>query len=273
MQGARALVLLVGLTQIAALTAAPTAAPTASNTICSPYLVPGGYHTLPLCDPGSAEMRRAAPQLFGARFNTTAGPFTVSVNRSWAPHSADRFYNLVRLGFYNGVYFFRVIDNFVNEFGLAGDPGLQAHYCNDNTCPVDEPAAPIPSDPIVAGGPSNRRGTVAFSLQEGAVNGSTEIFINLADNSRLDPLGFTAFGVVSLREMNDSVDHLYSGYGELNQPDLCPNPKQKLCKGPTLDSILREGNAYLSREFPKMSYVQNAGILSDDDVVVIDEDL
>ena len=249
------------------LTMGPTAAPTTS---CSPY---------PLCDPASEKMRQIAPPLFQARMNTSAGLFTIEVNRSWAPHAANRFYNLVRLGFYDGVYFFRVIAGFVNQFGLSGDPQLQAHYCNDNTCPANEPSAPIPSDPIVAGGASNTRGTVSFSLQEsGGVtgNGSVEIFINLANNSRLDPLGFTPFGIISAVEMDRNVDRLFSGYGEMNQSDVCPNPQKRLCRGPKLERMLKEGNAYLSKSFPKLSLLRDATIVrkqGDDDVVTIDDDL
>jgi len=218
---------------------------------CSPY---------PLCDPNSAEMQRVAPSSYVARFNTTAGVFSVGVNSSWAPHASSRFFNLARLGFYDGVYFFRVIDGFVNEFGLSGNPKLQASYCNDEACPPGAEGLP-PDGPIVAGGPSNVRGAIGFSLMDARGNGaSVELFVNLANNSRLDSQGFVPFGLVTAVDMA-VVDELYGGYGEMNQTDLCPDPTAKLCDGPKIQRIVSEGNAYLSRQFPRMSFVHAASIV------------
>ena len=137
----------------------PAAQPVVHTTAgsCTPY---------PLCDPNSTEMTRLCPQLFSAVFRTTAGQFAIEVNSSWAPFASQRFYNLVRLGWYNDTYFFRVIRGFVNEFGLSGNPALQRHYCNDMTCSAAalDSGAAVVSDggPLV--GQGNLRGTVAFSL-------------------------------------------------------------------------------------------------------------
>lgn len=124
---------------------------------CSPF---------PLCDPGSPAMQSDCPPFFTAEFHTTAGNFSIDVNRSWSPHAAARFYNLVRLGWYNDTYFFRVIDGFVTQFGLSGLPSLQAQYCNDMTCSnnaVSRGAAVKPDTGQLVG-PGNVRGTVAYSL-------------------------------------------------------------------------------------------------------------
>ena len=185
----------------------------------------------------------------------------MQVNTSWSPHAAARVYNLVQNGFYNNVYFFRVIAGFVNEFGLAPDPKLQAHYCNDNDCSVAALAegAAVEKDKGPLIGPGNTFGTVAFSLMPTFGNGSVEIYINLGNNSRLDKDGFRPFGVVSGTGM-ETVEKLYAGYGEMNEPDVCPDPKAKLCKGPTLAKMLAEGNTYLRQSFPKMSQIDRAWI-------------
>jgi hypothetical protein len=138
---------------------------------CSPW---------PLCDPTSSPMTQRSPPTFTAQFNTTAGGFAVFVNRTWSPNGADRFYNLVRLGFFNDTGLFRMLPGFVIEWGLSGSPALSQVYCNDETCPNFVPGAAIPADPLVPGAPLNTQpGTVAYSLMDGGaaglVNASTEM--------------------------------------------------------------------------------------------------
>jgi mannan endo-1,4-beta-mannosidase len=214
-----------------------------------------------LCDPSSSSMNVQSPSEFLSTFHTNVGPFTMKINRSWSPHAADRVYNLIRNGWYNDNYIFRVLKDFVAQFGLSGTPTLQQHYCNDLTCSEEalSKGAAIKKDIGSLVGQGNVRGTISFSLMSNGGNASVELFINLVNNSRLDKLGFRPFGIIT-NGMN-IVDQLYSGYGELNDTDVCPNPLIKLCDGPKLKHILKYGNRYLKKKFPKMSYIIRAEIL------------
>lgn len=177
-----------------------------------------------------------APEQFLVRFQTSQGAFTIEVNRHWAPHGVDRFYNLVRHRFFDGQRFFRVRAGFIAQFGLHGDPRVIAAWKH----------ATIPDDPVKQ---SNTRGTLAYAMT-GPDTRSTQIYINLADNSRLDAEGFAPFArVISGME---AVDRLYSGYGE-NAGGGMRGGKQ----GP----IEAEGNAYLEREFPKLDWIKRARIV------------
>lgn len=186
----------------------------------------------PLRNPAHPEMGRTAPAEFRVRFETSRGPFTVLVVRAWAPRGADRFYNLVRHGFYDEARFFRVLAGFVAQFGIHGDPAVSAAWRE----------ATIPDDPPQQ---SNVRGTVVFATA-GPNTRTTQVFINFRDNARLDRMGFAPFGKVI--EGMEVVDALYSGYGE--------GPPQGI--GPRQDLIQKEGNAYLKRDFPELDYVKSA---------------
>ena len=187
-----------------------------------------------LTDPGLAN--DPAPETYAVYVETTAGVFYIDVTRAWSPHGADRFYNLVRIGFLDDVAFFRVIAGFVAQGGLHGDPLVAAHW----------QGAPIPSDPVRE---SNLRGTVSFATIGGdPASRRTQFFINYADNSRLDGLGFSPFGQV--RDMT-AVDGLYSGYGD--------GPPQG--QGPDQARLRGEGNAYLRAGFPELDYVIEARIV------------
>ena len=223
----------------------------------------------PLCDPSSVPMTQHAPKTFVATFHTSVNnsnhtSFQVYVNRTWSPHGADRFFNLVRLGFFDKTRFFRVLPGFVVEFGISGDPRLSAVYCNDLTCPGDAPGATIKPDPLLPSAPSNgQAGSVAYSLMDGGVNASTEIFINLANNSRLDAEGFVPFGILLNASDLQVVRALYSGYGELNESSICPggHSAHGPCAGPKIQRMVEEGNAYLERNFPRMDYTRTARVL------------
>ncbi len=172
-----------------------------------------------------------APPVFRARFETSQGPFVIEVHRAWAPFGADRFYNLVKNGFYNDTRFFRVLDGFMVQWGLNGDPAIQRPWQSANL--RDEPATQ-----------SNTRGFVSFTKESSPHSRYTMIFINYKDNSNLDADGFAPFGqVVTGMEV---VDKLYSGYGRANVPDQ--------------RRIVREGNAYLTAEYPKLDVVKSATI-------------
>lgn len=182
-----------------------------------------------LGDPSS--IAEQAPEVFRARFDTSRGAFVVEVHRVWAPLGADRFYTLVKHGFYDGTRFFRVLSGFMAQFGLHGDPAVQRAW----------QAASLRDEPPVQ---SNTRGRVTFTKEAMPNTRFTQVFINLDDNSYLDAQGFAPFGeVVGGMEV---ADRLYSGYGRSNVPDQ--------------RRILREGNAYLQAEYPLLDFVKAAAI-------------
>ena len=176
-----------------------------------------------------------APADYKVKFDTSKGAFVIDVKRDWAPRGADRFYNLVRGGFYDNARFFRVITGFMVQFGISGDPKVAAAWRD----------AAIPDDPVKQ---SNTRGMITFATR-GPNTRTTQVFINFADNGRLDAMGFAPFGqVVSGMEI---VDALYGGYGE-------GAPRGA---GPEQSRIQGEGNAYLTQAFPKLDYIKTATIV------------
>jgi peptidyl-prolyl cis-trans isomerase A (cyclophilin A) len=200
----------------------------------APPPTPALQHSPAELDPSLATAQ--APETFFADFATTKGDFVVEVHRSWAPNGADRFYNLVKLGFYDDTRFFRAIPDFMVQFGIPGDPRVAAKWQN----------ASIPDDPVTQ---SNLRGYMTFA-QTGRPNSrSTQVFICYANHPRLDASGFAPFAKIA-RGM-DVVDALYKGYGE-----GAPSGD-----GPSQDRIAGEGNAYLDREFPKLDRVLSTQIV------------
>lgn len=189
----------------------------------------------PLLDPTDPEMNATAPELFRAGFETTGGDFVIEVHRAWAPNGADRFYNLVRHGFYDGTRFFRVLEGFVAQWGINGGPAINAAWVG----------AQIPGDPVVE---SNTRGRVTYAMGGSPDSRTTQLFINYGDNSNLDPSGFAPFGEVV--SGMDVVDQLYAGYGE-------GAPRGQ---GPAQGRIQSEGNAYLEVGFPDLDHVIRATI-------------
>ncbi|MDH4046261.1 MAG: peptidylprolyl isomerase, partial [Gemmatimonadota bacterium] len=153
-----------------------------------------------------------APDLFRARFETTQGPFVIEVHRAWAPRGADRFHNLVRAGFFDGSRFFRVVPDFIAQFGIPGDPAVTRVW-QDRT---------FPDDPE---GEENLRGTVAFAMK-GPDDRRTQLYINLRDNARNDGQGFAVIGRVI--EGMAVVDRLYSGYGETSGGGMRAGRQQRL---------------------------------------------
>lgn len=170
-----------------------------------------------------------APAKFQVKFETSAGDFVVEVQRAWAPLGADRFHDAVSKKFYDGCRFFRIVPKFVVQWGINGDPKTQAKW-REST---------IKDDPVKE---SNTRGTITFATG-GPNTRTTQLFINLVDNGRLDRLGFAPFGKV-VKGMK-VVDGLYSGYGE----------------SPSQSRIQKNGNAYLKANFPKLDYIKKATIL------------
>ena len=181
-----------------------------------------------------AALNEPAPATFKAKFDTSKGVFVIEVTRAWAPQGADRFYNLVKNGFFDNTRFFRVIPNFMVQFGISGDPALNTKW-RVARIPDDKPAQ------------SNTRGMVSFATS-GPNARTTQVFINFKNNSRLDPLGFAPFGKV-VSGMN-VVDALNGEYGE-GAPDG---------RGPDQMRLQAEGNAYLAKDFPRMDFIKKATI-------------
>jgi peptidyl-prolyl cis-trans isomerase A (cyclophilin A) len=180
----------------------------------------------------------AAPAKYRVLFVTSKGNFTVEVTRDWAPKGADRFYELVKSGFYNDARFFRVIRSprpFMAQFGISGDPAVTAKWTNAN----------LQDDPVKQ---QNTRGRITFATA-GPNTRTTQLFINYADNSRLDSQGFSPFGEVV--SGMDVVDQLYADYGE-----GAPGGN-----GPDQGRIEKEGNAYLTKDFPNLDYIKTATIV------------
>jgi peptidyl-prolyl cis-trans isomerase A (cyclophilin A) len=182
-----------------------------------------------------AKLTEKAPESFRAQFETTKGKFTIEVTRSLSPNGADRFYNMVRSGYFKDIAFFRVIPGFMCQFGIHGDPKVSAAW---------RPAA-IADEPVKSG---NKRGAITFA-KGGPNSRTTQLFINFADNSRLDGMGFPSFGKVS--EGMDVVDKINGEYGE-----GYPNGR-----GPDQGRVQTEGNGYLKKDFPNLDYIKSATIL------------
>jgi len=171
---------------------------------------------------------KQSPASYKARFETTAGPFTVEVQREWSPLGADRFYNLVQSGYFNEARFFRVVPGFVVQFGLNADPAITAAWKSQN----------LQDDPVRR---SNGRGFLSFATS-GPNTRTTQLFINLGDNVRLDQMGFSPFGLVT--EGMEAVDKITAEYAE--------SPQQP--------EIEQKGEAYLQQAFPKLDKVTKASI-------------
>ena len=175
-----------------------------------------------------ASLKEKAPDVYKASFDTSAGTFVVEVHRAWAPFGADRFYNLVKNGFFDNTRFFRVVSNFMVQFGLNGDPAVQSVWRSAN----------LKDDPVKE---SNKKGYITFATA-GRNTRTTQVFINYKDNGFLDSQGFAPFGQVT--SGMDVVEKIYSQYAEdANQ-----------------GRIQMEGNAYLTKEFPKLDFIKKATI-------------
>ncbi len=174
-----------------------------------------------------AKKGEASPNLYKVKFATSKGDIIVQVHRDWAPKGADRFRDLIKDHFFDGARFFRVVPNFVVQFGLAGSPALTQKWDKK-----------ISDDPVMQ---TNKLGTLVFATA-GPNTRTTQLFINLRSNQFLDNQGFSPFGEV-VEGMN-VVQQIYAGYGE--QPDQ--------------EAITRQGNAYLSAKFPKLDFIKKATI-------------
>jgi peptidyl-prolyl cis-trans isomerase A (cyclophilin A) len=191
----------------------------------------------PLVPPDAARLAAPAPDSFTVRFATTRGAFDVRVHRDWAPRGTDRIYYLVKSKFFDGARFFRVVNGsdgkpFVAQFGISGDTAVTRAWRGTR----------IPDDTVRH---SNVRGTLAFAAG-GPNTRTTQVYVNFGDNSRLDQQGFAVFGEV-VAGMATVVDSLYRGY-----PDV-----------PSQDSISRQGNAYLTRKYPRLDAIVKARVVEE----------
>ncbi len=186
-----------------------------------------------LLDPAAA--RGEAPAEYVVEFTTTEGKIEVTVHRDWAPLGADRFYNLVQLGYFTDVAFFRVVKGFMVQFGMHGAPEVNAAW----------KTARIADDPRTQ---SNRKGTISFA-NSGPGTRTTQLFINFGDNVPLDSMDFAPFGEVTAGM--DVVAKLHDGYGD--------GPPQG--SGPDQREIERNGNVYLQQRYPELDYIQSATII------------
>ncbi|HTC89111.1 MAG TPA: peptidylprolyl isomerase, partial [Bryobacteraceae bacterium] len=177
-----------------------------------------------------ASLHAKAPDVYKAQFMTTKGDIVLEVHRDWAPIGADRFYNLVKNGFFNNTAFFRVVPGFMVQFGLAANPAVNKAWQTAN----------IKDDPVKQ---SNKRGMLTFAKTSLPNSRSTQLYINFGDNASLDPQGFAPIG--SVVEGMDIVDKIYAGYGE--------RPEQ--------DKITDEGDAYIMKNFPMIDKIKMAKIL------------
>lgn len=175
-----------------------------------------------------ANLKETAPETFNVSFKTTAGDFIVQVTRAWAPLGADRFYNLVKHGFYEDAAFFRVIPGFVVQFGLSADPNVNSVWRKSN----------FKDDPVTQ---SNKPGFITFATA-GPNTRTTQLFINTGNNAQLDRMGFAPFGQVT--SGMDVVKKIHSGYGE----------------SPDQGSITALGKPYLDKNFPKLDRITSATI-------------
>jgi len=200
---------------------------------CSSADSPGTDQRLTRPDP--AALAAPAPDSFKVAVETSKGNFTILARRDWAPRGVDRFYHLVQLGYFDETRFFRVLRGFMAQFGLHGDPRVNAAW----------EALRIEDDPVTQ---SNKSGTVSFATA-GPNTRTTQLFINYGDNANLDGMGFAPIGEVV--EGMAVVDSLYANYGE-GAPDG---------SGPDQMRITAEGNAYLNRDFPRLDFIRRARVV------------
>ncbi len=175
------------------------------------------------------KLKEKAPDTYKVRFDTTRGQFTMTVTRAWAPLGADRFYNLVKHHFYDNAAFFRVVPQFVVQFGINANPAVSAVWKHTE----------IKDDPVTQ---SNKRGAIVFATA-GPNTRTSQVFINLKDNGRLDSMGFAPFGIVDGNGMN-VVEMMYEGYGD--------------SAGPDQDQLEKQGDPYLLKGWPKLDHIKSA---------------
>jgi peptidyl-prolyl cis-trans isomerase A (cyclophilin A) len=191
-----------------------------------------GCSEKPKDPPKAAAKPEPVPDVYRVLLDTSQGPIKVEVRKDWAPHAADRFHTLVKMNYYDEARFYRVLRGFIAQFGIHRDPAITATWGQ----------LQMPDDPRRE---SNRRGTLAFA-QSGPNSRTTQVFINLADNKRLDREGFVPFGRII--EGMENADKIFFGYGELAPAGSGPDPEE----------AGRKGNRYIVPSFPRMDWIKTA---------------
>jgi cyclophilin family peptidyl-prolyl cis-trans isomerase len=189
-----------------------------------------------LMNPKHSLWSQQSPDIFKVRFETSKGSFVIEAHREWAPRGVDRFYNLVRTGFFDNSRLFRIRAGYIAQFGIPGDPEVAAVWRHQA----------IPDDSVRQ---SNIRGFIGYAMT-GPNTRTTQLYINLSDNSRLDRDGFAPFGKVV--EGMEIVDRIYAGYGEDAGGGMRGGKQGKIFEG---------GNAYMDREFPNLDRLVRATIV------------
>jgi len=189
-----------------------------------------------LLNPENKEWQKEAPEKFNVQFSTTKGDFVLEIHKSWAPTGVNRFYNLVRLGFFDDSRFYRVREGYIVQFGIPGNPSIAQVWEKDD----------IVDDPVME---SNLKGYIAYAMT-GPDTRTTQLFINYKDNVHLDEQGFAPLGQVV--EGMDVVEQLYSGYDENAGGGM---------RGGKQGKIFSEGNAHLDKDFPKLDKLIKAEIV------------
>ena len=203
--------------------------------LCCAALAGACHRSNPLTEPTPKGLDAAGPDSFTVRFTTTRGPFDLKVHRDWSPRGADRLFWLVNSRFYDGARFFLAVPNFVVQFGLSGDTTVSRLWEDKG----------FADDTVKRG---NVRGTLSFATG-GPNTRTTQLFINLKNNQRLDAMGFSV--VAQVVAGMTVVDSLYQGYGE--------GPPRG--KGPSQGLIGKQGEPYLAREFPKLDKIVSARVV------------
>jgi peptidyl-prolyl cis-trans isomerase A (cyclophilin A) len=211
-----------------------TSAPATPAPAAAPAAAPAGTAPAAAANPALLAPEKAnekAPDTYKVKLATTKGDMVIQVTRAWSPNGADRFYNLVKIGYYDETAFFRLVNGFMAQVGINGDGAVNAKWRN----------APIQDDP--AAGQSNKPGYVTFAKTGAPNSRTTQFFINFGDNSFLDPQGFTPFGKVV--DGSTVLGSINQEYGE----------------SPDQGAIQTQGNAYLKANFPRLDYIKTARIV------------
>lgn len=218
---------------LAALAAAPALAVTPAKASAKPAAAAANPA---LRNPAAANAK--APDLYKVRFKTSKGNVVFEVHRDWSPAGADRFYNLVKIGYFKDIAFFRAVSGFMVQFGIHGDPEMNKVWR----------AATIPDDPM--GKASNSRGMLTFAKTGMPNSRSVQFFVNYGNNANLDRMGFTPIGKV-VEGLESTIDKINTEYGE----------GQPRGRGPDQGRLQMEGNAYLKAEYPRMDYILSAELV------------
>lgn len=174
-----------------------------------------------------------APAKFQVKFDTTVGDIVVDCQRDWAPHGVDRFYNLVKIGFFDDVSFFRAVKGFVVQFGIHGNPDVAAKW----------KGAKLPADEVKE---TNRKGTLTFAMARVPTSRTTQMFFNLVDNKRLDGMGFAP--VCEISQGIQNLEQIYMDYGG--------RPSQQQ------GTIQAQGNKFLREQYPLLDYIKTATLVA-----------